>query len=91
MSKKYDVMVISGKYKDRDGVERSRYLNIGAVVESRNGPMLKLDSIPVEWDGWAYLNEPREWPESRREPRSSDVNTLDSSSDSENSFNDPPF
>jgi hypothetical protein len=29
--------------------------------------MLKLESIPIGWDGWAYLNEPR--PQEDRQPQ----------------------
>jgi hypothetical protein len=60
MGKKYDVVAVTGKYTDRDGNEKSRYLNIGAIIETRNGHMLKLEAVPVGWDGWAYLNEPKE-------------------------------
>ena len=60
MSKKYDVVAVTGKYQDRDGNEKSRYMNIGAVINTRNGFMLKLEGVPVGWDGWAYLNEPKE-------------------------------
>ena len=30
------------------------------MLETRNGLMLKLESIPIGFDGWAYLNEPKE-------------------------------
>lgn len=60
MSKTYEVTVVTGKYQDRDGKEKSRYMTIGAVLETKNGPMLKLEAVPVGWDGWAYLNEPKE-------------------------------
>ena len=62
MSKLYEITVVSGKYKNKDGVEKSRYQNIGSVIETKNGPMLKLDSIPLPdggWNGWAYLNTPK--------------------------------
>jgi hypothetical protein len=29
------------------------------IVETKKGPMLKLESVPLQWDGWAYLNEPK--------------------------------
>jgi hypothetical protein len=58
-SKKYDIVAITGKYKDRDGNEKSRYMNIGAVIETQNGLSIKLEAVPVGWDGWAYLNEPK--------------------------------
>ena len=59
MSRKYEVVAVTGKYQDRDGNEKSRYMTIGAVIETRNGLMLKLEANPVGWDGWAYLNEPK--------------------------------
>ena len=62
MSKIYEITVISGKYKNKDGVEKFRYTNIGSVLETKNGPMLKLDNIPLMdggWSGWAYLNTPK--------------------------------
>lgn len=59
MSKKFDVVAITGKYQDRDGNEKSRYTNIGAVIETKNGLSLKLEAVPVGWDGWAGLYEPK--------------------------------
>jgi len=62
MSKLYEITVVSGKYKNKDGQEKSRYINIGSVLETKNGPMLKLDTIPLidgGWSGWAYLNTPK--------------------------------
>jgi len=55
----YKVAATSGKYTDKDGNEKSRYVDMGVVMETKNGPMLKLEAIPVGWDGWAYLNEPK--------------------------------
>lgn len=59
MARKFEVTAVTGKYTDNNGQEKSRYLNIGSVIETKNGLMLKLESVPVGWDGWAYLNEPR--------------------------------
>lgn len=62
MSKLYEITVVSGKYTNKDGQEKSRYQTIGSVIETKNGPMLKLDSIPLPdggWNGWAYLNTPK--------------------------------
>jgi hypothetical protein len=64
MSKtQYEVSVISGKYTNKDGQEKNRYQRIGSVIETKNGPMLKLDCVPIvegSWSGWAYLNKPKE-------------------------------
>ena len=57
----YEIKAIVGRYTDKNGDQKSRYQHIGSIVETKNGPMLKLDSIPVaeeHWSGWAYLNKP---------------------------------
>ena len=57
----YEVTVRAGTYQ-KDGQEKVRYQRIGSVIETKNGPMLKLDMIPLVdngWSGWAYLNEPK--------------------------------
>ena len=62
MSKLYEVTVSVGKYS-KDGQEKTRYQTIGSVIETKNGPMLKLDTLPLTdsggWNGWAYLNTPK--------------------------------
>lgn len=59
MARKYEVTAITGKYTDSSGQEKSRYQTIGAVIEGKNGLMLKLEAVPIGWDGWAYLNDPK--------------------------------
>ena len=62
MSKLYEITIVSGKYTNKDGQEKSRYQTIGSVIETKNGPMLKLDSIPLMdggWNGWGFLNTPK--------------------------------
>jgi hypothetical protein len=62
--KKFDVVAVTGKYVDRQGNEKSRYLNVGAVFENDRGNLsLKLEALPVgnpEWTGWLQLFEPRD-------------------------------
>jgi hypothetical protein len=51
-----------GQYTNAQGEQKYRYQRIGSIIETKNGPMLKLDVIPLKegsWDGWAYINEPR--------------------------------
>ena len=74
MSKKLkDIVVITGKYTNRDGVEKNRYKTIGAVFETSKGQRMKIDSIPLAeggWNGWADLYDPKPTdsePRSRRE------------------------
>ena len=59
--KKFDVMHASGKYM-KDGVEKTRWLRCGAVIQKDNGGFaLKLECIPVgaEFDGWLQLFSPQ--------------------------------
>jgi hypothetical protein len=58
----YEVDVITGTYKNSEGEDKNRYQRIGSVIDTKNGPMLKLDSVPLfngGWNGWAYLNIPK--------------------------------
>jgi len=58
----YEVTVRAGTYQ-KDGQEKVRYQRIGSVIETRKGPMLKLDQVPLVeggWEGWAYLFTPKE-------------------------------
>lgn len=72
----FKVSAAAGKYTDRDGKEKTRYVDMGVVMETRNGPMLKLEAVPVGWDGWAYLNEPKERSESRQPQAASDPDDI---------------
>lgn len=59
MGKIYEVTAVTGTY-EKDGETKKRYMNIGSVIETKNGLSLKLEAVPVAWDGWAYLNEPQQ-------------------------------
>jgi len=57
----YEVTVKAGTYQ-KDGQEKVRYQRIGSVIETKKGPMLKLDQMPLVeggWEGWAYLFTPK--------------------------------
>jgi hypothetical protein len=65
-----EISCIVGEYKNAQGQVKKRYQRIGSIIETKNGPMLKLDNIPLReggWDGWAYINDPR--PQEDRQPR----------------------
>lgn len=59
-TKVYDVVAVVGTYM-KDGVEKKRYKNCGAVFQNENGYFMKLDSLPVgnEWNGFLSLFEPK--------------------------------
>lgn len=57
----YEVTVRAGTYQ-KDGQEKTRYQRIGSVIETKKGPMLKLDQMPLVeggWEGWCYLFTPK--------------------------------
>jgi hypothetical protein len=41
--KLYDVAIPLGTYENRDGIEKTRWQNVGAVLEGEKGPYLLLD------------------------------------------------
>ena len=42
-TKKYDLAVKVDTYTDRNGEQKNRYQNVGAVIEGERGPYLLLD------------------------------------------------
>jgi hypothetical protein len=64
-----EITVITGTYTNAQQQQKNRYQRIGSIIETKNGPMLKIDVIPLKeggWDGWAYINEPRERDDQQR-------------------------
>lgn len=59
MGIKYEVSAKTGEYQDKEGNTKAQYIRMGVVIEGPKGLSLKLESIPVNWDGWAYLNTPK--------------------------------
>ena len=53
-----EVTAIIGEYTNAKGEKKKNYKKIGAIIDTKHGPMLKLDLIPLEWTGYAYINEP---------------------------------
>lgn len=41
MAVKYKVVAPAGKYTDAQGQEKTRYVDVGVIIETRNGLMLK--------------------------------------------------
>ena len=73
-----EISVITGSYTNSQGQQKNRYQRIGSIIDTKNGPMLKIDVIPLKeggWDGWAYINEPKpkddQQPQQQRQPQGS--------------------
>lgn len=57
----YKIVGQGEAYTDKaTGKEKRRSLDLGIVIQTANGLMIKMNAIPVGWDGWAYLNEPEQ-------------------------------
>ena len=69
MKKKYDAVATVGKYKNNQGEEKKRYLNVGTVFENEKGQLsMKLEALPIgtEWTGWVSFYEPKDNGQSRQ-------------------------
>lgn len=60
LKKTHDAVYAGEKYTDRDGNEKTRYVNVGALFTRDDGSLtMKLESIPVGFSGWINFYEPR--------------------------------
>jgi hypothetical protein len=57
---KYDAVCVTGTYTDRNGQEKAQWTTVGRVIEKDGKLSLKLDTIPVGFDGWIKFFEPKE-------------------------------
>jgi len=69
MKKTHDVVFAGEKYTDRNGEEKTRFVNVGALFARDDGSMcIKLESIPVGFTGWLNCYEPRPRDSEPRQP-----------------------
>lgn len=61
MAIKYDLIAKSGTYKDQStGEDKTRWVKCGVVMDTRQGGLAaKIESLPVDWDGWLNFSEPK--------------------------------
>jgi len=60
MKKIKNIVVITGVYTNKEGVEKKRYQTIGSLFEDGENLKIKLDLIPLVdggWTGWANCYE----------------------------------
>lgn len=57
-----DIVSPIRKYTNKDGEEKTEYIKIGAARVSEHGSVIQIfiKSIPLNWDGRAYVNKPYE-------------------------------
>ena len=58
---KMNLVTKHGKYKDSEGNVKTGWIKIGETFETRNGGLsLKIDTLPVDFDGWINLAVPHD-------------------------------
>jgi len=64
------IVATVGEYTDREGNQKKRYATIGTLLERDNGSQsIKIENIPVGWNGWASFydfDEKREAGDTKR-------------------------
>jgi hypothetical protein len=74
LKKKFECVAVTGDYKDRDGNNKKRYLNIGSIFEREDGSICqKIDALPLgtDWliNGWVNFYPPKDDNQPRQQPR----------------------
>lgn len=60
MKKTHDAVYAGEKYTDREGNEKTRYINVGALFARDDGSQtMKLESLPIGFNGWINFYEPK--------------------------------
>lgn len=52
-----EIVAKGGTYTNKEGQEKTRYVKAGVLMETVKGQMIKLEALPVGFDGWLYFND----------------------------------
>ena len=52
-----EIVAKGGTYTNKEGQEKTRYVKAGVLMETAKGQMIKLEALPVGFDGWLYFND----------------------------------
>ena len=55
MAVKKQLKAKAGTYTNKQGEEKTRYVDVGVLLETGKGEMLKLEALPIGFDGWIYF------------------------------------
>jgi len=56
----HELIASAGEYTDKNGQTKTRWVKCGFVNTKENGEFsIKIDSTPVEWDGWLTAKRPQ--------------------------------
>lgn len=77
----YDVVAVTGEYKNSEGETKKRFTKCGVVLENDKGLSMKMESVPVgkDWDGWLKFMEPKAKDGARPAARSAPARQVDDS------------
>lgn len=59
-SPRMDLIAIVGEYKNSAGETKKRFVKVGSLFNSDKGQSIKIDAVPVGFDGWLSVKEPYE-------------------------------
>jgi hypothetical protein len=73
MPRIYNIRAKTGEY-EQQGEKKAKWSTLGVILESKGRKFIKMEVVPVGWDGWAELMEPTDRdgdqaPRSGRSPR----------------------
>jgi len=57
MAVKKQLKAKAGTYVNKQGEEKTRYVNVGVLLETGKGEMLKIEALPIPFDGWIYFSD----------------------------------
>jgi hypothetical protein len=52
-----EIVARAGTYTNKEGQEKTRYVKAGVLMETAKGQMVKLEALPVGFDGWLYFQD----------------------------------
>lgn len=68
----HELMARAGSYTDRGGNEKTRWQKCGILIEKDGRLSVKLEALPIGFDGWLSCFEPRQDDKPQRQaPRQS--------------------
>lgn len=59
MAVTHELMAKIGTYTDRDGNEKARWTKCGVLIDNNGKLSVKLEAVPVNFDGWLSCFEPK--------------------------------
>lgn len=55
-----DLIAVVGEYKNSAGETKKRFVKVGSLFNSDKGQSIKIDAVPIGFDGWLSVKEPYE-------------------------------